>query len=411
MNHWNVEEVPYWYRPPAAVKRAACRRWWLAALVAAAAMATTFARGEERSIVVSTATSPTPAPAARIINGQPTGKNTAPPPVGMVGCIHLMTDSSPAQYPVSNRGVWRINPYAADGVQVFADWPTYFLKRVDPITAWLEPSDKATVCFHDFERPFGVTGDWWRWWDVADAERSRIMERPWLVDGFAASCQAYTDSGREMIAHLGGIEQGGWADEVRRVNTPTARAEAFRVQYEAYQPLIAAGVRIGLDGASGALKTPGLSDGDKSADVGLCMWLRSLDAPLQIESTAELASPWWKGVPCRAVWPWFKACHIEQPSWAVGRWPKLGTPEFREWYPDMRVSLFGRDFYDAAASFYELQPSGTYARAPVAKLKLVLGRMQVVSRMLIANNVRVLLDAESIEMAIAAGVSVKEFLP
>lgn len=299
-----------------------------------------------------------------------------------LGCLHLMCDSNTAKWPVSNRGIWRIDPAHANGKNIFANYQGYFAGRVDPITAWLEGGATKESAIHDFERPFGSVGAWRQEWSIHDALQARAEGKTWLED-FCAAARAYTTSGREIVCHMGGLELGDWAALVRAQHSHEATADALDLIRSTYSPLIRAGVVIGVDAASG-------TDAN-SADYGAVTLLRALGADVQIESTPPLTSLWWRGSRVRMAYTdEFKWRHLSDNK----LYPKLGTPEFKAWYPNCRVSVFG-SFPDSTKD----------ARTAVIK------KMVETSRTLIEGGCTVLWDASSIEVAMDLGLKAKELLP
>ncbi len=316
-----------------------------------------------------------------------------------LGAIHLMCDSPVDKWPVSNRGIWRIDPTRANGKNIFANYQGYFAGRVDPITNWLEGGATKESAIHDFERPFGSVGVWRKEWSIADGVESRDEGKTWLAD-FPLAARSHTLPGREIVAHMGGLELDGWAARVRGHNSWDASADALDLIRDTYAPLMRAGVVIGVDAASG-------SDAN-SADYGAVTLLRALGAEVQIESTPPLSAPHWMGSRCRMAWSQeFRWRHIEQDANSAKLYPLLGTPEFRAWYPGLRVSVFSNDFYGAGAYFWEPK---TGAVAPEKAIRHTLENMAVVARQLSAGGCVPLLDATSIDMAILAKVSAREFL-
>jgi hypothetical protein len=311
-----------------------------------------------------------------------------------LGALHLMCDSPVDKWPVTNRGIWRIDPARANGKNIFANYQEYFRGRVDPITNWLEGGATKESAVHDFERPFGSVGAWRQEWDIEDGLRARSEGKSWLED-FARAAHAHTSSGREIVCHMGGLELADWAALIRVQHSHGATADALRVVLDTCEPLVRAGVVIGVDAASA-------SDAN-SADYGAVTLLRSLGAEVQIESTPALDAPWWKGQRVRMAWSKeFQWRHIEENK----RWPKLGTPEFRDWYPGLRVSVFSHDFQGAGASFHE--PGG--AKSNDKSRKALVNNMAETSRMLIEGGCTVLWDASSCEVAVELGLKAKELI-
>src|SRR5262249_3859250 len=154
------------------------------------------------------------------------------------GVLHLMTDSDP--WAISNRGVQRINPFASVEDRksgVYRSWAEYFHFRADAFTRWLEKTPKPSSALHDFERTFGGDHDLRRFMSLQDYEAAREYGKDWLVEGFTDAAKAYTHTGREVVAHLGGADEGGQASEILRTGRPKDRAAMFGSIYQTYGPL------------------------------------------------------------------------------------------------------------------------------------------------------------------------------
>lgn len=283
-----------------------------------------------------------------------------------------------------------INPWATPEQRtagVCANWPEFFVRRIDPARGWIEGARGARSAIIDFERPFGVEADWRRDFPATGMLQAREYGLRHLVDGFAGCAKNYTDAGVEVVAHLGRFNSDGLADKMLAENR---RSELFDLAHQLMQPLVWAGVRIGRDNMAEAAQD--------SLDHRHYLWLDALGVPQQIEATADLGRPHWKGAVTRIVVQLFQDRHVVQKPWGKNHWPTWSDAKFLEWYPDLRVNIAGG------------WPVTTAVRQQIGEPEFMRRTAQATRELLAASpNITVLLHLEHIEAAVKFGMGVEEF--
>lgn len=326
-------------------------------------------------------------------------------PLGPIGCCWLMGNNHPGA--ISNRYVLRIDPYAPPGDKasqaaiggIYSCAQEFWRQRVDPATVWLEGGRADALpkwlAIHDFERWCGNTGDAYRYFS-ADEMLLTQRTKPHLVEGMLQCAETYALTGRQIVFHSGCPDSASWAGNLIKTGAARDRGELLRVLHETYAPLVERGIAIGMDNGAAQPK--------ESITYAEALRLRLAGAFVQIEATPEKKSTHWRYWPCRAAYSWFVQCHgcgATQPApWAAGRFPPLGSDEFRKLYPDCRVILYHSDV-----------PAPARLNGPDADKRAYLADAAALSKELIAGGVRVLLWERIVLEAARLNVPVTEFVP
>jgi hypothetical protein len=319
------------------------------------------------------------------------------PELARIGCIWLIGGQTVA---VSNRHVHLVDPNQADAIRdshassggSFGSVAELFRQRVDPATVWLEGNSGGLaqwMAVHDFERWCGNVGDGERYFDSHEMNRAIEGGQQSLVDGMLAAGTTYAASGRQVVFHSGCPDSANFAgDSIRQGRS----AELLESLHATYHPLVKRRIGIGLDNAA--------AQPIQSISYTKALELRLMGAFVQVEATPELSMAHWHGWPARIVHDIFVQRHVTQANWAVGRFAKLGTKQFTDLHPDVRVSIFPSN----VANPQRVDGDEAQRReflADVAKL----------SKPIVAAGCRVLLHERIVLEAMKLGVSVEAFLP